>query len=210
MADQREWQEQTDAFEAYQIFQAVKNVFFWLLLLGLLVMQCAFWLTDQGVMDKILDTAPQLHSWAKSIIVFCYVSLSVSAVIYCLSLWTGLHLALVGRLSGLSNSSKAFFLSLIFLVFAVPWQRMFDWELPGVLFTYERLFEAYSKIRSDEDYFQRMLYYSRFVALWVVALMLLIAAQRYSTRASKMVRRSIARFAERGQTSANDKPTQIL
>jgi len=208
MTDQREWQEQADAFEAYQIFQKVKHVFFWLLLIGLLVMQCTFWLTDQGVMDNILDKAPHLQCWARSVIVFCYVTIIVSAVIYCLSLWMGLNLALVGRLCGLANCSKAFFLSLIFLVFTVPWPQMLNWEIPGVLFTYERLLEAYSTIHSEEDYFQRMLYYSQFVALWVVAFMLLLAAQRTSSQAGKQVRRSIARFAERGPASVNDKSAQ--
>ena len=206
MADHRGWQEQADAFEAYQIFRTVKNVFFWLLLIGLLIMQSAFWLIDQGTMDKILDKAPNLHSWAQSIIVVCYTAVTFSAVIYCLSLWMGLNLALVGRLSGLANASKAFFLALILLIFTVPWQRIFNLEIPGVLFTYEQVFEAYSKVRSDEEFLQRMLYYSRFVALWVIAFIVLIAAQRCSSQAGKTISHSIARYAERGQTSPHEPP----
>ena len=201
MADHRGLQEQADAFEAYQIFRTVKNVFFWVMLIGLLVMQSAFWLIDQGVMDTILDKAPHLDSWAQSIIVICYAAVMFSAVIYCLSLWMGLNLALVGRLSGLANASKAFFLSLILLIFAVPWQRIFNLEIPGVLFTYEQVFEAYRTVRSDEEFLQRMLYYSRFVALWVIAFIVLIAAQHSSSQAGKMISRSIARYAEREQTS---------
>ncbi len=209
MADHRGWQEQADAFEAYQIFRTVKNVFFWLLLIGLLVMQCAFWLIDQGVMDTILDKAPHLHSWAKSIIVICYTAVTFSAVLYCLSLWMGLNLAMVGRLSGLAPASRAFFLSMILLIFVVPWQRIFNLEIPGVLFTYEQVFEAYSKIRSDEEFMQRMFYYSRFVALWVIAFIVLIATQRCSWQAGKRISHSIARYAERGQTPPSDPPLRL-
>jgi hypothetical protein len=209
MADHRGWQEQADAFEAYQIFRTVKNVFFWLLLIGLLVMQCAFWLIDQGVMDTIREKAPDLESWVQSIIVICYVAVTFSAVIYCLSLWMGLNLALVGRLSGLANASKAFFLSLILLIFAVPWQRIFNLEIPGALFTYEQAFNAYSTVRTEDEFLQLMLYYSRFVALWVIAIIVLIAAQRCSAQAGKMISRSIARYAERGPTNPPEPPLRL-
>lgn len=206
MADDRGWHEQADAFEAYRIFQTVAHMFFWLLLLGLLLTQCSFWLIDQGVMDTLLEKAPHLHSAVKSIITFCYVAVTFSSVIYCLSLWMGLHIALAGRLSGLSHASKAFFLSLIFLVFAVPWQRMFHLEIHGVLFTYAQVLEAYSKICSNDDFLQRMYYYSQFVVIWVIAVIILIAAQRCCRQSRKIIRRSIARYAERGESPPCEPP----
>jgi hypothetical protein len=145
----------------------------------------------------------------QSIIVICYVAVTFSAVIYCLSLWMGLNLALVGRLSGLANASKAFFLSLILLIFAVPWQRIFNLEIPGALFTYEQAFNAYSTVRTEDEFLQLMLYYSRFVALWVIAIIVLIAAQRCSAQAGKMISRSIARYAERGPTNPPEPPLRL-
>jgi len=209
MADNRGWQEQADAFEAYQIFRTVKNVFFWLLLIGLLIMQSAFWLIDQGGMEYIQDKAPNLHSWMQSIIVICYADATFSAVIYCLSLWMGLNLALVGRLSGLANASKAFFLSLALLILTVPWLRIFNLEFPGVLFTYEQVFEAYSKVKAEEEFQQRMFYYLKFVGPWVIAFIVLIAAQCCSWRAGKTISHSIARYAVRGQSPPSEPPLNL-
>lgn len=209
MTELRGWHEQSDAFEAYRIFRTVSRIFFWLLLIGLLLMQSAFWLIDQGTTDTLLEKAPHLHSLVKSIIAICNVAVTFSAVIYCISLWMGLHLALAGRLSGLAHASKAFFLSLVFLVLAVPWQRMFNLELPGVLFTYDQVFDAYNKIRSGEEFLQRMCYYSQFVALWVIAVVVLVAAQRCSSRAGTMIRHSIARYAERGESPPSEPPLHL-
>ena len=172
-------------------------------------MQAIFWLIDLGYMDKILDKAPHLLPCVKSLIIICYAAITFSAVIYCLSLWMGLNLALVARLSGLVHASKAFFLSLALLFLTVPWLRIFDLEFPAVLFTYEQVTDAYSKICSQEEFGQRIIYYIRFVAFCVLAIIMLIAAQSCSSQAGKMINHSIARYAERGQTPPPE-PTHRL
>jgi hypothetical protein len=200
MVEQRGRQEQADAFEAYQVFRAAINIFFWLILFGLVVMQCAFWIMDLGWMDKIQNQMPLLYAGIKILIVICHALVIFASVIYCISMWMGLHLALVGRLNGLTNAAKAFFLALVFLIFAVPWQKIFSLNFTSVLFTYEQLYESYSTVQSKEEFLTRILYYCRFVGLWLIAMVLLIAAQRCSTQATKAINRSFARFAERGQT----------
>ena len=47
------------------------------------------------------------------------------AILYCLSLLFSLKISLLGRLGGINHISRAFFISLTFLVLLLPWQELF-------------------------------------------------------------------------------------
>lgn len=51
--------ERADATEAYGSFKAARTLFFWLLLLGLVVVQAGFWVVDQGAIDLALGGCEQ-------------------------------------------------------------------------------------------------------------------------------------------------------
>ncbi len=48
-----------DALEAYHIFRGARTLFFWLILLGLILVQCCFWIADRGYVDAVLEDMSQ-------------------------------------------------------------------------------------------------------------------------------------------------------
>ncbi|KPK73971.1 MAG: hypothetical protein AMJ79_14855 [Phycisphaerae bacterium SM23_30] len=123
--------------------------------------------------------------------IFYYV-LPFSVVIYCLTLLIGLKLALVGRLGGLADSSRAFFLSLVVLVLVVPWYETIDAALPGALFGSPELIDKYCYFHEKMaglGWWGYFLYYGRFVGLWILAFLLLLAAQLRSHQAARKIQR---------------------
>ena len=117
--------------------------------------------------------------------------LTFVAVIYCLVLLIGMKLSLVGQLGGLADTSKAFFLSLIVMVLILPWQHAISSEIHGTLFTYEELTNSYLSLVNSDDPKQYALYYGRFVGLWGLTMLLLVAAQWRSHQAVRKIRRRL-------------------
>ena len=120
----------------------------------------------------------------------CYI-LTFVAVIYCLVLLIGMKLSLVGQLGGLADTSKAFFLSLIVMVLILPWQHTISSEIHGTLFTYKELTNSYLSLVNSDDPKQYALYYGRFVGLWGLTMLLLMAAQWRSHQAVRKIRRRL-------------------
>ena len=129
---------------------------------------------------------------------FCGYLVTFTAVIYCLSLLIGMKLQLVGRLGGLADAAKAFFLSLVVMVIVLPWQKMIYPDVAGgVTFDFVELIERYSA-QATASLDQRVFYYSRFVGFWALAVVLLIVAQWRSFQAGRAVRAHVAAVSEAG------------
>ena len=111
-------------------------------------------------------------------------TLIAAGTLYCLVLLICVKISLTGRLGGLRHISRAFLLSLFALVFMMPWQLAFDGAIAGSIFTPAELF-CKSGIAPDNpvlDAYKIIMYYLRFVGLWLVVIVLLITAQFRSMR----------------------------
>jgi len=213
-------EDKKDALEAFNSFNGARNLLFWLfLLIPLLIAQAGFWTVQSGRLDQVLiiadDEALAVETVAiaeqpeavekpeaiedkssaagdkdekteKSNYILTFV-----AVIYCLVLLIGMKLSLVGQLGGLADTSKAFFLSLIVMVLILPWQHTISSEIHGTLFTYEELTNSYLSLMNSDDPKQYALYYGRFVGLWGLTMLLLMAAQWRSHQAVRKIRRRL-------------------
>jgi hypothetical protein len=243
-----------DALAAYLTFMGARSFFFWVLLIGMLVIQSAFWAVDRGFVDAMLpgmeknvkalfvradlpdgvvgavltsfssdrriervlsskesnpsspaeppesgqksEPVPQwnksqlaqsLHRLIRTGLAISYYVMTFSAVLYCLTLLGGMNLSVVGRLNGLADSAKAFFLSLVLMVLIVPWTCVFDPNIFVTLYSFRQLSDSYLALRRGQgaDLPMYVCYYGRFVGLWVVSLIILLTAHSCSRRAAR-------------------------
>lgn len=125
------------------------------------------------------------------------------AVLYCLSLFIGMTLALVGRLGGLAESGKAFFLSLVVLVLVVPWPAMIAGQTPGTLFSYQELTLRYIESTTYTTLLSldAIAYYVRFPGFWGLTMILLLVAHWRSCRAARQIAQR-CRATQPAQTQA--------
>lgn len=140
-----------------------------------------------GKSEKQLGKAKSLHAALPVIVKALNCILTFTSVLYCLSLLIGMKLALVGRLGGLADSGKAFFLSLLVMVFIVPWQHAISREIPAVLFAYGELLMSYEQNRGFDDLLGNIVYYGRYVGFWFLTMVILSITQWRSCRAVKSV-----------------------
>ena len=120
----------------------------------------------------------------------CNFVLIITSAMYCLTILFSLKISLLGRLGGINHISRAFFLSLVFAVIMMPWQKLFGNLVAGVLFTSSELLEA-CQAKSPEAIFSMILFYLRFCFYWVVALAILIFAQLRTGRWAKATLRRL-------------------
>ncbi|MHC4239093.1 MAG: hypothetical protein ACYSUC_04970 [Planctomycetota bacterium] len=80
----------------------------------------------------------------------------LTAMLYCLTMLFSLKISLLGRLGGINHISRAFFLSLIFVVLLLPWQKLFGPVVKGAIFTPGEL-AAWVKWCSSEAAFSYLL-----------------------------------------------------
>ena len=99
----------------------------------------------------------------------------ISAMLYCLSILFCLKISLIGRLGGINHISRAFFISLVLLVFLPPWQNLFNGFLAGAVYGPNELTAALDNY-SDFSIVEQVWYYIRFVGYWIIVLLLLICA----------------------------------
>lgn len=116
--------------------------------------------------------------------------LILTAILYCLTMLFSLKVSLLGRLGGINHISRAFFLSLTFLVLLLPWQRFFAGVVAGAMFTPKELLSSYAAA-DDSSIFGATLYYLRFTGYWLLVMLLLIFAQLRSTRWAKAILRRL-------------------
>ncbi len=116
-------------------------------------------------------------SWA---VRFVNAVAALAAIIYCLTTLFSLKVSLMGRLGGINHISRAFFISLLMVVFLLPWQIVFGPGLPGAIYLPSELAEACSA--KPSGIFEQVLFYLRFSGYWLLVLLLLILAQLRSAR----------------------------
>jgi hypothetical protein len=115
--------------------------------------------------------------------------LIVTIALYVLAMFFSLMVSLVGRMGGIRHISRAFFLSVILLVLAIPWQTLLGTRLPGVVYTFPELLD-WMAIK-DQSTLNLVVYYLRFSGYWLVFTLLLIMAQIRSARWTKSILRRL-------------------
>lgn len=116
--------------------------------------------------------------------------LILAAILYCLTMLFSLKVSLLGRLGGINHISRAFFLSLVFLVLLLPWQRFFAGIVAGAIYTPCELVRWYT-VETTGSIFGIIFYYLRFTGYWLVVLVLLIFSQLRSSRWAKAILRRL-------------------
>lgn len=117
--------------------------------------------------------------------------LIVTAALYCMAMFFSLMVSLIGRLGGINHISRAFFLSLIMLVLVVPWQRLLESSVIGVIYTPGDLVTWFTAQSGNDSLVQTALYYLRFTGYWLVVMMLVIMSQTRSARWTKSILRRL-------------------
>ncbi len=115
--------------------------------------------------------------------------LIITAGLFCLAMFFSLMVSLIGRLGGINHIARAFFLSLILFVLIVPWQELIESSVIGVAYTPAELAKWVSDKGSGFVY--TLLYYLRFSAYWLLAVLLLILSQARSARWTKAILRRL-------------------
>ena len=115
--------------------------------------------------------------------------LIVTAALYCMAMFFSLMVSLIGRLGGINHISRAFFLSLIMVVLVVPWQKLLDSSVIGVVYTPADLIAWFSS--KGDSTLKMVLYYLRFAGYWLVVMLLLIMSQTRSARWTKAILRRL-------------------
>jgi hypothetical protein len=129
----------------------------------------------------------QWIAWALRVGTFALV---VTATLYSLILVFCLKISLVGRLGGINHVARAFIWSLVAVVFLLPWQKYFGGVLAGAIFTPTELMAACTRV-AGRDVLERIFFYTRFVALPLAVLLMMLAAQARSIRWAKATLRRL-------------------
>jgi hypothetical protein len=208
----------TDSLEAASVFRTWKNLFVFILIVCMLLIQGIFWVTDlglvaqeqvdpNGVVPQAQAVASDPNAAALSLSNAAEVLSSITpehleralglinsvaflaAVLFCLTLMFSMMITIVSRLGGIRHISRAFFLSMIVLVFLVPWHAILECSVLGVLFDLEDL--AQSMTTKQDSLYSTILYYARFCGYWVVALLMIFISQARLGRWAKAMRRRL-------------------
>ena len=110
--------------------------------------------------------------------------LILAAILYCLTMLFSLKISLLGRLGGINHISRAFFLSLAFLVLLLPWQRFFAGVVVGAMYSPCELVRWHT-VETTGGILGIIFYYLRFAGYWLLVLLLLILSQLRSSRWAK-------------------------
>jgi hypothetical protein len=123
-------------------------------------------------------------------ITFINSALILGGILYCLTLLASLQIAISGRLGGINHICRAFFLSLVFVVLLLPWQKIFAGLAVGAVYGPQELLNSCLAVQSG-DTLDQILYYTRFFTLWLLEVILLIFAQVRSMRWAKAILRRL-------------------
>lgn len=110
--------------------------------------------------------------------------LIAAAMLYCLTLLFTFKVSLVGRLGGINHIARAVMLSLIFIILLLPWQEVFGWFVYGIMFSPGELMDCAAKYDAASSV-GKGLYFTRFVAYWLLGLLILLCTQARAGRWSK-------------------------
>ena len=114
-----------------------------------------------------------------------------SAALYCLTMLFCLKVSLVGRLGGINHISRAFFISLVMVVFLLPWYKLASGAFVGALYGPEELSASCGTAESCKEFTTMILHYLRFSGLWLLVVLLLIFSQIRSARWAKTILRRL-------------------
>lgn len=117
-------------------------------------------------------------------------ALILTTALYCLTLLFALKISMFGRFGGINHISRAFFLSLIFAVLILPWQKFFGGVIVGAMYTPAELLDACAAAET-RGFYGNIFYYLRFTGYWIIVLLVLMAAQCRSTRWTKAILRRL-------------------
>ncbi len=128
--------------------------------------------------------------WVMRVVSICNFLMLSCSILYCLTLLVCLKISLTGRLGGVNHIARAFFISLLLMVVLIPWQQVLPKVLVGTIWLPgELLCGGWAKAHGLM--FWTVLYYIRFVGLWVVAMWFLLWAQ---IRSAKWARTTLRRL----------------
>lgn len=154
-------------------------------------------MADPNQPVKVIVPPPQKSSFfdftferLASLIRFFNFVLIPASILYCLTMLFSLKVSLLGRLGGINHIARAFFLSLAFAVFLLPWQRFFPGVFLGAMYTPAELQSACAEA-GDYNIFAITLHYLRFSGYWLVVVLLLVFAQLRSSRWAKATLRRL-------------------
>ena len=138
---------------------------------------------------------PRLLSYIKfsglaRLIRFLNFVLVLAAALYCLTMLFSLKVSLLGRIGGINHISRAFFLSLAFLVLLLPWQKFFSGVVVGAMYTPEELLSSCTA-SGERTIFGEVFYYLRFTGYWLLVFLLLVFSQLRSARWAKAILRRL-------------------
>ena len=115
----------------------------------------------------------------KALIRFVDFILIPASLLYCLAMLFSFKVSLVGRLGGINHITRAFFLSLLFMILLLPWQLLFAPVFAGAMFAPSELINACMVQKSTPALVS---FYLRFSGYWLIVLLLLLFAQIRSMR----------------------------
>ncbi len=207
----------TDSLEAVSVFRAWKSFFVLILIVCMLLIQGIFWVTDLDLLagdqadatvaapaetpepepnaakapvsglSQAIDGVTPVHL-ERTLGLVNGVGF-VTAVLYSLTLMFSMMITIVSRLGGIRHISRAFFLSMIVLIFLIPWHAIFEGSVVGVLFNSQDL--AQSMTTKQEGLYPTILYYARFCGYWVVTLLMIFISQARLGRWTRAMRRRL-------------------
>jgi hypothetical protein len=124
-----------------------------------------------------------LGSLVRFLIRFLDFVLILAAILLCLTMVFSLKISLLGRLGGINHISRAFFLSLLFVVLILPWQKFFGPMVKGAIYTPAELARWLDWYKDPASGLLGMvLYYLRFTGYWVLVMLVGILSQVRSGR----------------------------
>jgi hypothetical protein len=123
------------------------------------------------------------------VIRFCNFIIILAAVLYCLTLLFSFKVSLIGRLGGINHICRAFFLSLIMVVFLLPWQSFFGNIVIGAIYTPAELVKCCTA--QNNGIFAAAIHYLRFTGYWLLILLLLVFSLIRSSRWTKAILRRL-------------------
>jgi len=130
------------------------------------------WEKEKEKAKLIPDIKSSYINWLIRLLNFVLI---LAAVLYCLTIFFSLLISVLGRLGGVNHITRAFFMSLIFLIILLPWQNLFTSAIKGVIYTPQELCSWMNWYRCEESGLSvAVIYYLRFSGYWLLALVILI------------------------------------
>jgi Na+-transporting methylmalonyl-CoA/oxaloacetate decarboxylase gamma subunit len=165
-----------------------KNVFMWLIFLALVIQFSGFVAVRSGAIEPAEPAATQpatapaaetqdnawhaVYGWALPTTKFIALA---AGMLLALTLLLSVKLSLLGRTGGVDGFLGAFFWSLVLWVFLIPWQQALAGSsfACGALYNLGELQDETRRVTAeDASFFQRVLYYLRFIAYPVLVFLL--------------------------------------